>query len=87
MILIIDDDFAVRTSLLLLLQNEGYEVMSAGEPKEALTLIKEHSIELIILDLNFSIDTSGKEGMQLLSEDKKYQQFHSCYSSYRLGYN
>ena len=71
MILVIDDDIAVRTSLMLLLQNQGYEVMSAGEPRQAISLIKQHSPELIILDLNFSIDTSGVEGMQLLSEIKE----------------
>jgi two-component system, NtrC family, response regulator len=71
MILIIDDDIAVRTSLMLLLQNEGYEVTGADGPQQALTLIKEENPQLIILDLNFSIDTSGKEGMQLLEEIKK----------------
>lgn len=71
MILVIDDDIAVRTSLVLLLQNEGYEVTSAGDPKQAITLIKENDPQLIILDLNFSIDTSGKEGMQLLGEIKE----------------
>ena len=71
MILIIDDDVAVRTSLMLLLQNEGYEVMSTGEPTQAISLIKEKKPQLIILDLNFSIDTSGKEGMQLLGEIKE----------------
>jgi DNA-binding NtrC family response regulator len=71
MILIIDDDIAVRTSLMLLLQNEGYEVMSAEEPKKALSIVNQQKPQLIILDLNFSIDTSGKEGMQLLKEIKK----------------
>ncbi|HVG13881.1 MAG TPA: sigma-54 dependent transcriptional regulator, partial [Chitinophagaceae bacterium] len=71
MILIIDDDIAVRTSLLLLLQNEGYEVGSTGEPKEAIRIIKETLPQLIILDLNFSIDTSGKEGMEVLREIRK----------------
>ena len=71
MILIIDDDIAVRTSLMLLLKNEGWDVMSAEEPSKAIQIVKEYSPELIILDLNFSIDTSGREGMQLLSEIKK----------------
>ncbi|NEU07633.1 sigma-54-dependent Fis family transcriptional regulator [Flavihumibacter sp. R14] len=68
MILIIDDDIAVRTSLVLLLKNEGYEVMSAAGPGEALTITKKYKPELIILDLNFSIDTSGEEGISLLGE-------------------
>jgi len=71
MILIIDDDIAVRTSLLLLLNSEGYNAMDTGLPGEALTIIKKQSPELIILDLNFSIDTSGDEGLDLLGKIKK----------------
>lgn len=68
MILVIDDDIAVRTSLMLLLKNEGYEVMSAENQESAMKIVTESSPQLIVLDLNFSIDTSGKEGMQLLSQ-------------------
>lgn len=71
MILIIDDDIAVRTSLLLLLKGEGYEAEGTPLPGEALSIIKKRSLELIILDLNFSIDTSGKEGLELLENIKK----------------
>lgn len=68
MILIIDDDIAVRTSLQLLLKSEGYEVAHTELPGEALSIIKKKNPELIILDLNFSIDTSGDEGMKLLEK-------------------
>jgi DNA-binding NtrC family response regulator len=71
MILIIDDDIAVRTSLVLLLTNEGYDVKGIATPTEALTVIKKQKPRLIILDLNFSIDTSGKEGIALLSKIKE----------------
>jgi DNA-binding NtrC family response regulator len=71
MILIIDDDIAVRTSLILLLQNEGYQVTGVDGPQQAIDIVERHTPELIILDLNFSIDTSGKEGMQLLQEIKQ----------------
>ncbi len=71
MILIIDDDIAVRTSLLLLLKDEGYEAIGAAGPVEAIKVIKKTAPELIILDLNFSNDTSGKEGMELLNEIKQ----------------
>ena len=70
MILVIDDDIAVRTSLLLLLKNGGYEVMSAGEPVQAIELVRQQVPQLIILDLNFSIDTSGREGMHVLGQIK-----------------
>jgi DNA-binding NtrC family response regulator len=68
MILIIDDDIAVRTSLLLLLKDEGYDVTDCAGPAEAIKIIKKTEPELIILDLNFSNDTSGSEGMELLSK-------------------
>ncbi|GEO10373.1 sigma-54-dependent transcriptional regulator [Segetibacter aerophilus] len=71
MILIIDDDIAVKTSLQLLLEGEGYRTATADGPASALTFLKSNTPELIILDLNFSIDTSGKEGMNLLQEIKK----------------
>jgi len=66
MILIVDDDIAVRTSLALLLENAGNKVYAAGNAAEALDIIDRRIPELIILDLNFSIDTSGKEGMDFL---------------------
>lgn len=68
MILIIDDDIAVRTSLLLLLQQQGYKTASANNAKTALDWLQEQTPELIILDLNFSIETNGAEGMQLLQQ-------------------
>lgn len=74
MILIIDDDIAVRTSLILLLKNEDYKVTAVNGAKEAIAFISKQLPSLIILDLNFSIDTSGKEGMELLQQIKKINQ-------------
>ena len=68
MILIVDDDIAVRTSLLLLLKSAGNEVVAASGAAEALKMISDQLPGLIIMDLNFSIDTSGKEGMSLLKQ-------------------
>lgn len=68
MILVIDDDIAVRTSLMLLLQNEGYNAVTASSQDEALSILNKKEISLIVLDLNFSIETSGKEGMDLLQK-------------------
>lgn len=71
MLLIVDDDLAIRTSLILLLKKEGFEVKGVGSPDETFDLLKTVTPELILLDLNFSIETSGKEGMQLLQQIKK----------------
>ena len=66
MVLIIDDDIAVRASLKLVLEQEGFTTRAVGHPAEALHAFKEEVVSLIILDLNFSIDTSGREGLKLL---------------------
>lgn len=71
MILIIDDDLAIRTSLALLLKKEGFSVAGAGSPEDAINFLKKETPELILLDLNFSIETSGKEGMSLLNKIQK----------------
>jgi len=68
LILIVDDDMAVATSLQLLLGQEGYATATAGSPAEALDRIKERTPALIILDLNFSLSTSGDEGIRLLEQ-------------------
>lgn len=66
MILIIDDDIAVRTSLVLLLEQKKYPVLAVATAEDALLALGKGNISLVILDLNFSIETSGREGMQLL---------------------
>jgi DNA-binding NtrC family response regulator len=57
MLLIVDDDLAIRTSLMLLLKKEGFEVRGAGSPEETFEILKVVTPELILLDLNFSIIT------------------------------
>jgi two-component system, NtrC family, response regulator len=71
MILIIDDDHAVRTSLLLLLQQEGYASKGVSSPNETIAWLNHNTPSLIILDLNFSIETSGEEGIRLLHQIRK----------------
>lgn len=66
MILIVDDDIAVRTSLALLLESAGNKTLTADNAEDALEIISQQVPRLILLDLNFSIETSGREGMELL---------------------
>ncbi|GAB3252691.1 sigma-54 dependent transcriptional regulator [Larkinella harenae] len=67
MLLIIDDDIAVQTSLSLLLRRDGFSVQTASDPKQALNALETEAPELILLDMNFSIETSGEEGLKLLT--------------------
>lgn len=69
-ILIVDDDFAIRTSLKLLLKKANFIPFLAESPSEAQKLLKSEEIELVILDMNFSMETSGKEGLDFLQKIK-----------------
>ena len=71
MILIIDDDIAVRTSLSLLLKNAGFDATTAATPSEALAILQQQNIQLVILDMNFSNSTSGDDGLKMLETIKK----------------
>ncbi len=66
MVLIIDDDIAVRTSLSLLIKQAKLDVTTAATPTEALDILLVQNILLVILDMNFSNNTSGDDGLKLL---------------------
>ena len=69
-VLIIDDDFAVCTSLSMLLDRNGFANCYAESPDAALELLRQDKYDLIVMDMNFSLETSGAEGLQLLQDIK-----------------
>lgn len=73
MILLIDDDHAIQTSLSLLFQQEGFKVHATSSPREALAFLEKNSPRLAILDMNFSIETVGTEGLNTLRRIKAIQ--------------
>ena len=73
MILIIDDDSAIRTSLSFMLKRAKYDVQAVASPKEAIAVVRSVSPELILMDMNFSLTTSGDEGITLLKQVKIFR--------------
>lgn len=71
LILLIDDDLAVRTSLKLFLATEGFEVYAAKTPEEAIDWLSRRIPQVILMDMNFTVNTSGDEGIALLKEIKQ----------------
>jgi DNA-binding NtrC family response regulator len=68
-ILIVDDQADVRMSAIFLLSNQGFDVCEADSPNAALALLKEQSIDLVLLDMNYTSDTtSGAEGLSFLNQ-------------------
>ena len=70
MFLIVDDDLAVRTSLKLLLKQAGHPAQAVATPAEALAVVRETPPQLVLMDMNFSLATTGADGLALLREVK-----------------
>jgi len=67
-ILVADDQPDLIDALRLLLKREEIHVDSVGSPDDALSAIAAESFDLLLMDLNYTGDTtSGREGIDLLS--------------------
>jgi DNA-binding NtrC family response regulator len=75
-VLIVDDSESVRTALSLLLRLRGATTLCAAAPAEALTLIENHVVDVVIQDMNFGRgEMGGHEGIGL------FRAIHSRYES------
>lgn len=73
-ILVVDDDRAMCASLKLLLAKAGYEPIVVNHPREITEVLLQYAIDLVLLDMNFAIETSGRKGLEALKEIKKRDQ-------------
>jgi CheY-like chemotaxis protein len=63
-ILVIDDDVVVRETLMLILEDKGYEVVSAEDGERGLSVFRSEAPDLVITD----IIMPEKEGIQTIRE-------------------
>lgn len=87
-ILIIDDEEGIRDLYRLELENEGYDVFTAPGSKEALRILKNEGVDLVILDIRLK----GENGLELLQKmSGSHPQIpviiSSAYSSYRSDFS
>jgi DNA-binding NtrC family response regulator len=67
-ILIADDQADVRDALYLLFKGEGYQTETVSSPGAVLDCVQSGDFDLLIMDLNYTRDTtSGQEGLDLLA--------------------
>lgn len=66
-VLVVDDQSDVREALRLLLKGAGYAIETAESPNDALAAAAYRDHDLIVIDMNYTWDTtSGDEGLRLL---------------------
>ena len=73
MLLVIDDDSGVRSSLSFMLKRAGYQVIAVTGPREAMEVVRSEAPSLILMDMNFTLSTSGEEGLTLLKQVKVFR--------------
>jgi two-component system response regulator PilR (NtrC family) len=66
-ILIVDDEEVLQDVLRSLLRHEGYETVSARSGEEALTILRQGDIDLVLLDLMLP----GMSGQEVLQQIRK----------------
>jgi DNA-binding NtrC family response regulator len=66
-ILLVDDDESIRTTMIAILEDEGYEVDSAPNGKEAIRKTQEQTYNLALLDIRLP-DMEGVELLGLMKD-------------------
>ena len=56
-----------------MLKRAGYEVLAVDGPKEAMVIVRNETPRLILMDMNFSLSTTGVEGLTLLKQVKLFR--------------
>ncbi len=67
-ILIVEDNREIRLSAHFVLEDFGFVVFAAENPAQAMEWLVQQKADLILLDMNFGLDTtSGEEGLRFLA--------------------
>lgn len=73
-VLIVDDNKAVCMALELLLSLQGLKTRACHAPDEALALLEQDEVDLVIQDMNFGADhTSGEDGIALFTAIRRLE--------------
>ena len=65
-ILVIDDESAIRDSMRMILEYEGYDFLGAATGEEGITLVERESVDLVFLDIKMP----GMDGLEVLGKLK-----------------
>jgi CheY-like chemotaxis protein len=86
-ILVVDDDFAIRTLLEDDLKDEGYRVLTADNARDALKIVEQEALDLVILDIRMP----GMDGLEALPRILGMKEglkviLHTAYSQYQESF-
>lgn len=67
-ILVVDDDDSVRRLILTVVQRQGYVGLGAADAGQALELLDQHHVDLVLLDLHMPGPADGEDLLFLLRD-------------------
>lgn len=71
-ILVVDDNPTILTAARFCLENTFAHILTLQRPDEILTLMQQEAVDLILLDMNFSLGVNtGREGLMWLQAIRK----------------
>ncbi len=70
MILIVDDDIAIRQSIGLMLRQAKLDFKAVSNESDCLDAVRASGVDLVILDMNLTLATTGEQGIALLRKIK-----------------
>ena len=74
-VLVVEDRSDTLSALRILLKSAGFEFDQTTSPEQALKKVLEKSFDVVLMDMNYSRDTtSGEEGLDLLSSVREIDQ-------------
>jgi DNA-binding NtrC family response regulator len=87
-ILLVEDDQNQRALYEEELLDEGYHVVTAGDGRAALVAVKEHSPDLVVMDINMPL----MDGLDALSQMMEHDShipviINSAYASYKESFS
>ena len=86
-ILVVDDDEPIRILLTEELKEEGYRVITASNARDALKLVENESLDLVILDIRMP----GMDGLEALPRSLGIKEglpviLNTAYSQYKESF-
>jgi two-component system NtrC family response regulator len=70
MILIVDDDIAIRQSIGLMLRQAKFDFEAVSNEADCLAAVRSGNVQLVILDMNLTLTTTGEQGIEILRKIK-----------------
>lgn len=76
-ILVVDDDFSIRETLKMVLEEDGYTVAEAAEGGAALAFLRQHNDPMVVLLDHVMPGMDGAQTLHAVAQDERLAHTHA----------